>query len=85
MFENIPIDVTLCFYVLVYSINNIFVVFTIFLIVFSAPGGLAMLKGYAFIEYFRKKDCDKALKGTQGIKLGNQEIEIRISGMYYYI
>ena len=33
-----------------------------------------MLKGYAFIEYFRKEDCDRALKGTQGIKLGYSPI-----------
>ena len=51
----------------------------------SVPGGLSMLKGYSFIEYFRKEDCDRALKGTQGIKLGNQEIEIRISGMFFCV
>eukprot|EP00484_Ammonia_sp_Unknown_P001138 CAMPEP_0197022636 /NCGR_PEP_ID=MMETSP1384-20130603/3441_1 /TAXON_ID=29189 /ORGANISM="Ammonia sp." /LENGTH=627 /DNA_ID=CAMNT_0042450709 /DNA_START=29 /DNA_END=1912 /DNA_ORIENTATION=+ len=37
------------------------------------------LVGYAFIEYFWKKDCDSALAQTEGLLLDGVQIEIRIS------
>lgn len=48
--------------------------------VFCVDSRSNKLVGYAFIEYFWKEDCNKALAQTQSLLLDGVQIEIRISG-----